>query len=269
MIIRGLEKTELLESLLRFLPGDNAKRWPYQENPNAEINPSLLRGVLHRIHNGVIMPNAVAHIGDGWFVTAHHTRPRRGNQFMDYLGNRYSTVLDLSSDQWPAPPLVQKWQVPHPTGQTATIKEPLDFCVFRLRGSFTHLPTYPIIEGLKIGDEILVYGAINRGFKSWGIAKNTVHDIGFSRFSFLQSSGAYTASGDSGGPTFVMRDGVLHVAGVHKGAGSDINLSDKAVKGVMASAMGEPLPTPEPESEPEDIIVKIKPGQRVIVEGVE
>lgn len=75
-------------------------------------------------------------------------------------------------------------------------------------------------------------------------------------------------TGDSGSPTL---DQAGRIVGVHWSAGSDVNLTDPQILAWIESVIGKQSevitePIVEPVEEPEDIIVKAKPGQRVIVE---
>lgn len=206
-----------------------------------------------------------------WIIMARHTKPygaRSTVRFATDEGQIIDRAVDLESVV--SPPQMS-WKEPHPTGTISIHSKEPDIALAKLKEPLpTGIKPLKIGEPVKVGDTHHIYGFSKYGglnFMSW---TNNVWRLMAGSTSYINdpSYGATMQTGDSGSPTL---DQAGRIVGVHWSAGSDVNLTDPQILAWIESIIGmqaEPGGTAEPTepTEPKDIIVKIKPGQKVIVE---
>lgn len=203
-----------------------------------------------------------------WIIMAKHTRPvgsRTTVRFATDDGKIIDRAVDVDSVMFPS---LMRWSVTNQTGFVSVHSREPDIALARLKEP---LPTG--IKPLKIGKSVVlgqtnhIYGFFRYGGDNFGSWTNTVWRLQAGNIETINdfSKGAVMQTGDSGSPT-LDQDG--NIVGIHWSAGSDVNLTDPQILGWVKSVINKQTEPSEP-SKPEDIVIKVKPGQRVIVEGAE
>lgn len=203
-----------------------------------------------------------------WIITARHTQPGRGRDTVRFAtddGKVLDRAVDVTSVVFPPQ---MRWNVTNRTDFVSIHSKEPDIALARLKE-----PLPKEIRPLKIGHPVSlgqtnhVYGFLKYGGDNFGSWTNTVWRLQAGNIEIINdySSGAVIVTGDSGSPTL---DQEGNIVGVHWSQAADVNLTDPQILKWIESIIGKQA-EPSGPSDPEDIIVKVKPGQRVIVEGVE
>lgn len=259
LIIKGIETGTTYADVTRFqAPG------VYEPNEAALVDAGLLAGVGLREHGGAIQRNLVTYLGNGWFITARHTRPIAGQVYI--FGDRRLTP---KVDTVKYPPQMT-WKEPHPQGFIQTLSNSPDICVFRVNESTEGLKAYQVGDPLKVNDDILVHGFVNYGGLNWATGPNSIRRVQGGKFDFADLANWITITGDSGGPTFVRDGDSLRIVGIHQGSGQDVDLTDSQVKAWIVSIIGKVEAPPveekveKPGPEPVQTIT-LKAGQKILI----
>ncbi|MCA9458370.1 MAG: trypsin-like peptidase domain-containing protein [Nitrospira sp.] len=206
-----------------------------------------------------------------WIIMARHTKPygaRSTVRFATDDGQIIDRAVDVESVVFP--PLM-RWSVTNAAGFVSVHSKEPDIALARLKEPLpSSIRPLQIGDAVDLGDVHHIYGFGRYGGLNFGSSTNTVWRLQAGNAEYINdfSYGAVMQTGDSGSPTL---DQAGNIVGIHWSAGADVNLTDPQILAWIESIVGRQVEPDEPidEPAPEDIIVKVRPGQRVIVEGVE
>lgn len=270
-VLLGLLPITAMGLGIKFIERDDIRALAYrfESLEQGTPNPSYqLAGQVSGIgwYPGQVL--SVTALTPEWIIMARHTQPGRGRdtvRFATDQGQIIDRAVDLSSVAFP--PLM-RWSVTNRTDFVSIHSKEPDIALARLKEA---LPKE--IRPLEIGSPVVlgqtnhVYGFFRYSGNNFGSWTNTVWRLQAGNIEIVNdfSYGAVMQTGDSGSPTLDQEGNII---GIHWSAGADVNLTDPQILKWIESVIGERKEPSEP-SGPEDIVVRVKPGQRVIVEGVE
>jgi hypothetical protein len=145
-------------------------------------------------------------VGRQSVITAGHCVPSNEVEFRTCIG--VSECDEASASAYPAARIVR-----HP-GWLAGNRR-YDIALVTLQRPVTGVEPKPIsLRAPQLADPVTLVGFGKPGFGTRRVAQNTISALGASQFQF-QGTEAVVDEGDSGGPTFIAREGEEVLAGVH------------------------------------------------------